>query len=45
MEPRVLPVEEKKKAKEVSFWQRKPVLAGVVVAVLIVIIGVAVWNF
>jgi adenylate cyclase len=44
MEPRVLPVEDKKKAKEVTFWQRKPVLAGAV-AVLVVIIGVAVWNF
>jgi adenylate cyclase len=44
MEPRVLPVEEKKKAKEVSFWKRKPVVAGAV-AVLVVIIGVAVWNF
>jgi adenylate cyclase len=44
MEPRVLPVEEKKKAKEVAFWQRKPVVAGAV-AVLVVIIGVAVWNF
>jgi adenylate cyclase len=44
MEPRVLPVEEKKKAKKVAFWQRKLVLAGAV-AVLVVIIGVAVWNF
>jgi adenylate cyclase len=44
MEPRVLPVEEKKKPKEVAFWQRKPVLAGAV-AVLVVVIGVAVWNF
>jgi adenylate cyclase len=44
MEPRVLPVEEKKKAKEVPFLQRKPVLAGAV-AVLAVVIGVAVWNF
>jgi adenylate cyclase len=44
MEPRVLPVEEKKKAKEITFWHRKPVLAGAV-AVLVVIIGVAVWNF
>jgi TolB-like protein/class 3 adenylate cyclase len=44
MEPRVLPVEAKKKAKEGSFWQRKPVLAGAV-ALLIVIIGAAVWNF
>ena len=44
MEPRVLPVEEKTKIKRITFWRRKPVLAGVV-AVLIVIIGVAVWNF
>jgi len=44
MEPRVLPVEEKKKTKEGSFWQRKPVLAGAV-AVLIMLIGAAVWNF
>jgi adenylate cyclase len=44
MEPRVLPVEEKKKPKHVAFWQRKPVLAGAV-AVLVVIIGVAAWNF
>jgi adenylate cyclase len=44
MEPRVLPVEEKKKARKVTFWHRKPVLAGAVV-VLIVLIGTAVWNF
>jgi adenylate cyclase len=44
MEPRVLPVEEKKKAKQVTLWQRKPVLAGAV-AVVVVIIGAAVWNF
>jgi adenylate cyclase len=44
MEPRVLPVEEKKKAREVSFWQRKPVLAGTAL-VLVVVIGVAIWNF
>jgi adenylate cyclase len=44
MEPRVLPVEEKKKAKEVAFWQRKPVLVSAV-AVLVLVIGVAVWNF
>ena len=44
MEPRVLPAEEIKKAKEAPFWKRKPVLASTV-AVLIVIIGVAVWNF
>ena len=44
MERRVLSVEQKKRAKEVTFWKRKPVLAGAV-AVLIVLIGVAVWNF
>jgi adenylate cyclase len=44
MEPRVLPVEEKKKPKEVTFWQRKPVIAGAM-AILIVIICVGVWNF
>ena len=44
MEPRVLPVEEKRKAKEVTFWQRKSVLAGAI-AVLVVLIGAAFWNF
>jgi adenylate cyclase len=44
MEPRVLPVEEKKKAKEVAFWQRKRFLAGAIV-VLVVLMGTAVWNF
>jgi adenylate cyclase len=44
MEPRVLPVEEKRKAKGAALWQRKPVLAGAI-ALLLVIIGVAVWNF
>jgi len=44
MEPRVLPVEETKRAKEVTLWQRKPVLAGAV-AVLVVIVALAVWNF
>jgi adenylate cyclase len=44
MEPRVLPAEEIKKAREVPFWGRKPIFAGLV-AVVIVIIGVAVWNF
>jgi adenylate cyclase len=43
MEPRVIPVEEKEKAKEVAFWQRKPVIAGAIL-VLIVLIGAAVWN-
>jgi TolB-like protein/class 3 adenylate cyclase len=44
MERRVLPVAGKNGAKEVTFWKRKPVLARAV-AVLIVAIGVAVWNF
>jgi adenylate cyclase len=44
MEPRVLPVEEKKKAKEPGFWRHKSVLVGGAV-IIIVLIGVAVWNF
>jgi adenylate cyclase len=44
MEPRVLPVERKKNAKEVTFWHRNPVLAGAV-ALLVLIIGAAVWSF
>jgi adenylate cyclase len=44
MEPRVTGAEREGQAKRVSVWRRKPVLAGAV-AVLIVIIGVAVWNF
>jgi len=44
MDPRVLPAEDMKKSKPVNFWQRKPILAGVA-AVLVVVIGVAVWNF
>jgi adenylate cyclase len=44
MESRVLPVEEKKRAKVVTFWQHKSVLTSAI-AVLIVIIGLAVWNF
>jgi adenylate cyclase len=44
MEPRVVPVEEKNKAKKVTFWQRKSVLAGAF-AVLVVVIGLGVWNF
>ena len=35
---------EKDKEGSIPIWRRKPVLAGAV-AVLIVIIGVAVWNF
>jgi adenylate cyclase len=42
MEPRVTGAEIK--APPALVWRRKPALAGVV-AVLIVIIGVAVWNF
>ena len=44
MEPRVLPVEGKKNAKEVTFWHRNPALAGAV-ALLVLIIGAAVWSF
>jgi adenylate cyclase len=44
MEPRILPVEGKMKGKEVAFWRRKSVLAGAV-ALLVVIIGLLVWNF
>jgi adenylate cyclase len=44
MEPRVLPVEEKRIPKEIAFWQRKPVLA-VSIAALILLIGLAVWKF
>jgi adenylate cyclase len=44
MEPRVLPVDEKKRAKEVTLWKRKTILATAM-AILIVIIGVGVWNF
>ena len=43
MEPRVLPAEDKKTSKPVRFRQRKPILAAAV-AVLVVVIGVAVWN-
>jgi adenylate cyclase len=44
MEPRVTGAETKGEAKKVTIWHRKRVLAGGV-AVLIVIIGVAVWEF
>ena len=44
MEPRVLHGEEKKKPKAVTFWSRKPFLAGAV-ALLVLIIGAGVWNF
>jgi len=44
MEPGALHVEEKTKAKAVSFRQRKPLLAGAA-AVLIMLLGAAVWNF
>ena len=44
MEPRVTVAGAKEKKTPVPVWPRKRVLAGAV-AVLIVIIGVAVWNF
>jgi adenylate cyclase len=44
MEPRVTGAGTKGQAKGLPVWRRKPVLAGAV-AVLIVIIGVGVWNF
>ena len=44
MEPRVLPAEEIRKMKEVPFWKRKSVIAGAV-GVLVLVIGVAVWNY
>ncbi len=44
MEPRVTGLERRGPAKEVPVWRRKPVLAGAM-AVLVVIIGAAVWNF
>ena len=44
MEPRVTGAETKGKGQAIPIWRRKPVLAGTV-AVLIVIIGLAVWNF
>jgi adenylate cyclase len=44
METRVLPMEEKRRAKEVPFWQHKPILASAL-AFLVVIIGVTFWNF
>ena len=44
MEPRVTGAEGKGQVKGVPVWRRKPVLAGAA-AVLIVLIGAAVWNF
>ena len=44
METRVTVAGAKAKTPKVSVWRRKPVLAGVF-AVLMVLIGVAVWNF
>jgi adenylate cyclase len=44
MEPRVLPGEEIKKIRGVTFWKRKSVIAGAV-ALLVVLIGTTVWNF
>ena len=44
MEPRVTVAGAKEKKPSIPVWRRKGVLAGAV-AVLVVIIGVAVWNF
>ena len=44
MEPRVTVAGAKEKKPSIPVWRTKGVLAGAV-AVLIVIIGVAVWNF
>jgi adenylate cyclase len=44
MEPRIIVEEKEEKTKGIAFWRRKPILAGAV-AILIVIIGLAVWNF
>jgi len=44
MDPRVTVAGAKEKKPPIPMWRRKGVLAGAV-AVLIVIIGVAVWNF
>jgi adenylate cyclase len=44
MQPRIIVEEQKKGAQGISFWRRKSVLAGAV-AVLVVSIGVVVWNF
>jgi adenylate cyclase len=44
MEPRVLPVEERTRPKEVPFWRTKPILAATAL-IVIVLIGTAVWNF
>jgi adenylate cyclase len=44
MEPRVTGAGRKGQTKGVPVWRRKPVLAGAV-ALLVVIMGAAVWNF
>jgi adenylate cyclase len=44
MEPRVIVEGKEEKAKGVPIWRRNPFLAGAV-AVLVVLIGVAIWNF
>jgi len=44
LEPRVTIAEEKEAAEVISFWRRKATIAGAI-AVLVVIIGVAVWSF
>jgi len=44
MQPRVTVAKEKEAAEIIPFWRRKGAIAGAI-AVLVVIIGVAVWNF
>jgi TolB-like protein/cytochrome c-type biogenesis protein CcmH/NrfG len=44
LEPRVTIAEEKEAAEVIPFWRRKVTIAGAI-AVLVVIIGVVVWNF
>jgi adenylate cyclase len=44
LEPRVIDVDEKEEAKEIPFWQRKVVMT-VGILVLLIIVGLGVWNF
>jgi len=44
LEPRVTIAEEKEAAEVIPFWRRKATIAAAI-AVVVVIIGVAVWNF
>jgi adenylate cyclase len=44
MQPRVIVAKQKEEAKGIPFWRSKAVLT-VGIAVLLVIVGVAVWNF